>query len=197
MKREGVQKLTMRRLAEELGMSSMITYYYVSSKEALLDLVIDHVYDTLEVPPPEFGDWDARLRQVFSDARREILKYRGLAEVVQTRPMTPKAKALADRIEDLLIEAGFDEDVVRDFTFAVWYYLLGLLAWETRAPARQRGEARQTWSKQPITLKHGRATTLDQKFESGLELLFNGLIATQAQSQAGSVTSERRLSLRT
>jgi AcrR family transcriptional regulator len=60
--REGVDGLSMRRLAGALGAGAMSLYYYVASKEELLDAMIDVVFEEIELPPEE-TDWQSAMRR--------------------------------------------------------------------------------------------------------------------------------------
>ena len=60
--REGVDRLSMRRLAGALGAGAMSLYYYVASKEELLDAMIDVVFGEIELPPEE-TDWQSAMRR--------------------------------------------------------------------------------------------------------------------------------------
>ncbi len=62
IRRNGADALTMRQLADELGVSAMASYYYVESKDALLRRVGDYVYASVEVPSKGSGIWYERLR---------------------------------------------------------------------------------------------------------------------------------------
>ncbi len=125
IEREGVGKLTMRRLADELGMSSMITYYYVKSKDQMLDLIIERVWQDIPKPGPETGDWQDRLRVMAQTFREALIKYPGLVQVIQTRPLAPSAREQAEFCDQMLIEAGMDETLV----YAVSVRVLPLHAW--------------------------------------------------------------------
>ena len=56
--RDGVDGLSMRRLAGALGAGAMSLYHYVASKEELLDAMIDIVFEEIELPP-EATDWQS------------------------------------------------------------------------------------------------------------------------------------------
>ncbi len=175
IERDGIDKLTMRRLAEELGMSSMVTYYYVPSKGALLDLVIDEVFGRIEVRGPEFGDWKARLSRFFSDIRVEFHRYPGLNQVIHSRPMTQNGRKLAAAWQQVLREAGLDEAIEVQASGALFYYSLGVLSWETHAlAATKRHTARE-----PVDGYLGRimqgSPTLEESFDFGIDLLVRGL----------------------
>src|SRR4249919_2561350 len=59
---EGLAALSVRRVAEALGLSPMSLYTYVPSKAELLDLMLDSV--AAEIPPPDGGDWRGKLAQL-------------------------------------------------------------------------------------------------------------------------------------
>ncbi|MEO8263358.1 MAG: TetR family transcriptional regulator, partial [Pseudolysinimonas sp.] len=60
--REGVDGLSMRRLAAALGAGAMSLYHYVANKDELLDAMIDIVFEEIE-PPREDTDWQAAMRR--------------------------------------------------------------------------------------------------------------------------------------
>ena len=60
--REGVDGLSMRRLADALGAGAMSLYHYVASKEELLDAMIDIVFEEIELPPVDTG-WQSAMRR--------------------------------------------------------------------------------------------------------------------------------------
>ena len=58
----GVDELTMRKLAKELGVEAMSLYHHVANKTDLLDGMIDLVFSEIDAPSPG-GDWKAELRK--------------------------------------------------------------------------------------------------------------------------------------
>ena len=56
----GLAKLTIRSLAERLGVKPMSLYHYVANKEEILDGLVDLVFAEIEVPEPT-GDWRAEM----------------------------------------------------------------------------------------------------------------------------------------
>ena len=72
--REGVEGLSMRRLARELGAGAMSLYHYVASKEELLDAMIDIVFEEIELPP-EGTDWQSAMRRHSVSARQVLARH--------------------------------------------------------------------------------------------------------------------------
>src|SRR5262245_42188218 len=58
---DGVEALTMRRLAQELGVEAMSLYHHVQGKADLLGGIAELVVQQIDLPPPE-GDWKAAVR---------------------------------------------------------------------------------------------------------------------------------------
>src|SRR5215467_14608745 len=54
---EGIQALSIRRMAAKLGVSTMALYWYVESKEDVLDLMVDAVYAEMAFSQPSSGSW--------------------------------------------------------------------------------------------------------------------------------------------
>ncbi|MFE2290568.1 TetR/AcrR family transcriptional regulator [Streptomyces sp. NPDC059452] len=71
---EGLAKFSMRRLAAELDVTAMSLYWYVDTKDDLLELALDSVY--AELPPPRVdGDWRERLREIARSYRELLVRH--------------------------------------------------------------------------------------------------------------------------
>jgi AcrR family transcriptional regulator len=69
---EGLEAVSMRRLAEELGVGTMTPYSYVADKDELLDLMLDEVSREMLVPEPLPDDWRAALRAIAFATRATV-----------------------------------------------------------------------------------------------------------------------------
>src|SRR5207245_4779395 len=81
---EGPEAISMRRIAREVGAGVMSLYWYVSSKEELLDLMLDAIEAEIEVPEPT-GDWRADLGAFARRPRAALRQHRWAAESVGSR----------------------------------------------------------------------------------------------------------------
>jgi AcrR family transcriptional regulator len=72
--RHGFEALSMRKLGEELGTSAMALYYYVPTKERLLDGMIEIVFGEIE-PPSADGDWKAEMRKRALSTREALRRH--------------------------------------------------------------------------------------------------------------------------
>ena len=53
----GVTSLTMRKLADKLGVEAMSIYYHVANKNEILDAILDAIFSEIELPSPDDTDW--------------------------------------------------------------------------------------------------------------------------------------------
>lgn len=82
--REGVDGLSMRRLAGTLGAGAMSLYHYVASKEELLDAMIDVVFEEIELPP-EGIDWQSAMRRRAVSARQVLARHPWASGLMESR----------------------------------------------------------------------------------------------------------------
>jgi AcrR family transcriptional regulator len=102
----GLGGLTMRGLADALGVTPMAAYHWVDSKQALIDLVLESVQDEIAAAARS-GSWRERLEQLAAASRSVILSYPGVATALLAGPAGPRARALMAEALDLLREAGY------------------------------------------------------------------------------------------
>lgn len=81
---EGVDGLSMRRLAGVLGAGAMSLYHYVASKDELLDAMIDVVFEEIELPP-EDTDWQSAMRRRATSARRVLARHPWAISLMESR----------------------------------------------------------------------------------------------------------------
>src|SRR5271156_769869 len=83
---EGLEAVSMRRVAAELGTGAASLYRYVETREDLLDLMTDATAAEYALTPPT-GDWLADLTALGNQARGIFRRHRWLAGLVMTRPV--------------------------------------------------------------------------------------------------------------
>ena len=82
--REGIDGLSMRRLAGALGAGAMSLYHYVASKEELLDAMIDVVFEEIELPPEE-TDWQSAMRRAAVATRQVLARHPWATGLMESR----------------------------------------------------------------------------------------------------------------
>jgi AcrR family transcriptional regulator len=110
---DGIQALTMRRLAAGLGVEAMSLYYHLPAKEALLDGVVETVLAEIDVatarlPTNGDDDWRARIRRQFLAARQVMLRHPWMPGLLSTRrTIPPRVFAYYEGILAAMVGAGF------------------------------------------------------------------------------------------
>lgn len=114
---EGVEGLSMRRLAGELGAGAMSLYHYVAGKEELLDAMIDVVFGEIELAP-EGTDWQAAMRKRSVSAREVLARHPWAIGLMESRT-SPGLAHLRHReaVTACLRKAGFSVSMA---THAHW-----------------------------------------------------------------------------
>jgi TetR/AcrR family tetracycline transcriptional repressor len=109
IRESGLDSLSMRALARDLGVPPMTVYNYVPSKEALLELVVNHILSEIRVPGPDEGTWEDRLRQLERDARRVLSRHPGVSAQLREGGIAEGAR-LAEGVLGILADAGFSSE---------------------------------------------------------------------------------------
>jgi TetR/AcrR family tetracycline transcriptional repressor len=103
----GLEGLTMRKLAERLGVRSPSLYWHVRDKDELLSLIADAICAEIEPPSPDMP-WQAQVEAMAWEYRRVLLAHRDAGLVLaNTLPVGPNRLRLAERMLAVLVQAGF------------------------------------------------------------------------------------------
>ncbi|MFD5174912.1 TetR/AcrR family transcriptional regulator C-terminal domain-containing protein [Nocardia sp. NPDC058379] len=104
---EGLDALSMRKLAKAVGVEAMSLYNHVANKEDLLDGIVDLVVAEIYVPRAD-GDWRAELRQRATSAHEVLLRHRWATGLLGSRVnVGPAMLRYIDATLACLITAGF------------------------------------------------------------------------------------------
>jgi AcrR family transcriptional regulator len=121
----GVDALSMRRIAQELGVVPMALYKHVANKDELLDGMVDVVVG--EIDPPATGtDWKTAIRQRVLSARSALLRHPWASRVIESRTNpTPAVLGYMDSMIGLFRAGGFSIDLTHHAMHAMGSRLLG------------------------------------------------------------------------
>jgi AcrR family transcriptional regulator len=111
----GLAAISMRSVAERLGLSSMAIYPYVGNKDALLDGMVDRLLGELTPLAAPSGTWQDRLRAVAHAVRALARRHPGAYQLIMSRPSdTADARRLDEMLSAILRDARVPEtDVAR------------------------------------------------------------------------------------
>lgn len=132
--REGLESLTMRKLADELGAGAMSLYHYVANKEELLDAMIDVVFEEIELPPEE-TDWQSAMRRRAVSARQVLARHPWAIGLMESRT-SPGPANLRHReaVTACLRRAGFSVLMATHANWLLDSYVYGFALQEASLP---------------------------------------------------------------
>ncbi len=130
----GLPGLTIRSLAAELGAKPMSVYYYVASKDELLDALVDVVFEEIELPDPA-GDWREEMRRRAHSARDRLRQHRWAIGLLESRTSPgPATLRHHDRVLACLRGAGFSAELTAHTYALLDSYIYGFALQEASLP---------------------------------------------------------------
>ncbi|MEU6351238.1 TetR/AcrR family transcriptional regulator C-terminal domain-containing protein [Streptomyces sp. NPDC047072] len=196
---EGVEALSMRKLATRLNAGAASLYRHVATKDELMELAVDEVAAEIHVPAADGQDWRAAVAEAARSFRTTALRHPWLSSVLGQAGLAylgPNLMAYSERLAALFTAAGFpDPSAAID---AVLSYVIGMstteAAWlltvsrsgETEAdfltrlmPAAQQAAAAHThlakgYARTEEATKDP-AALREAKFAGALEIILDGL----------------------
>ncbi|WP_190018570.1 TetR/AcrR family transcriptional regulator [Streptomyces lucensis] len=146
---EGLEAVTMRRVAAEVGAGVMSLYSYAPDKDTLLELMVDHVSGELPVADAPSGDWRADLRTIAHLQRAHMLRHPWLPAALSThRVPGPNTLAFLEHALAVLRPTGLDGAAKLEVFAQLTAFVAGHVAHEiaqgaaSRSPDRAAAEAR-------------------------------------------------------
>ena len=130
----GLAELTMRRLAEELGVEAMSLYHHVPNKAAILDGMVDAVFAEIELPSAT-GDWRTAMRRRGESMRAALLRHRWAIGLMESRT-TPGLATLGhhDAVLGCLRAGGFSVAMTAHAYALLDSYIYGFVHTELQLP---------------------------------------------------------------
>lgn len=185
VRQDGVEKLSMRRLSRELGVSPMAPYYYVADKRELLDLVATAALTGVRKPARESGPWQQRLRELVDQIDEKLRKHPGLGDVL-IEQMLGKQLDLIGAVMEILSDAGFDDRAVLSAYATIHTYLFG----RSRVNPRDRAALADATLPDAMAraVKHMGDLRGRYSYDFGMDVLISGLEAQLVRRQEGCVS---------
>jgi TetR/AcrR family tetracycline transcriptional repressor len=209
----GIDELTMRRLADKLGVKAASLYRHVRDKFELLVLLGDEISGEIPLPTAS-GPWRTRLAEMARNVRRGLLAHRDAARVLaSTPPLGPRRLRHIEAVLRILREAGMSPHDAARAAYHCNNFVTEFAADEARITgmvAQSRGKRRAAFDE---IRKHFQSLPRDQYptvvelagelseddpdslFEFGLEIWLRGLeplAKASTEPKAGRKPAPRR-----
>jgi AcrR family transcriptional regulator len=190
--REGIDALSMRRLAKDLGVEAMSLYNHVANKDEILVGMIDLVTSEVEDPSTEGGlDWKTAIRRSAISTHDAFIRHRWSCPLMmKTAALIPSRMRWMEALLRTLRESGFSPNLTHHAYHALDSHITGFTLWQVSFPFQNREELIEmagTFMKSipveeyPYVIEHAQEH-LDEpdpnepsEFEFGLDLILDGL----------------------
>ncbi|TFC04114.1 TetR family transcriptional regulator [Cryobacterium adonitolivorans] len=203
----GIEALSMRRLAEELGVVPMALYKHVANKDELLDGMVEVIVAEID-PPARDAEWKTAVRLRVLSARQMLLRHPWARSVLESR--TTPTPAVLDYLEStigIFLAGGFTVDLTHHVMHAMgsrmWGFTQELFdasadpAQPPADPAAQVAQIQAMTERYPQILQISNAAAHDDsvvahgcddkfEFEFALDLLLDGFEQLQAAGWSSS-----------
>jgi AcrR family transcriptional regulator len=186
---QGIDALSMRKLAQSLGFEAMSLYNHVSNKDDLLDGILDLVLEETEIPD-EGSPWDAAIRASAVSVHDALRRHPWAPTLLLTGTrVRPGRLRYMDALLGRLRASGFDADTTYHAYHVLDGHIFGFSQWETSHTytPMDAAELRKLFDRVvdagafPHLREHGEQHFADgphrqvSAFEFGLDLILEGL----------------------
>ncbi|PXX61789.1 TetR family transcriptional regulator [Nocardia tenerifensis] len=188
---EGLERLTMRRLAERLGTGSTTLYWHLDTKDDVIDLAVDAIFAETPIPEHHTDDWRDDIVTLLTNWRATLLRHPWTAALAANRrPMLgPNFLAWMEFLQSALVRAGITDGHVSAATWVLISHVAGNAA--SRSSRRFSAEdyrasqelLAEHQDRYPVLVGHGYPmdNDWDANFEKGLVYILDGLTAHTAE----------------
>ncbi|MQS39460.1 TetR/AcrR family transcriptional regulator [Streptomyces katsurahamanus] len=192
---EGAAKFSMRRLAAELDVTAMSVYWYVDTKDDLLELALDAAFGTIRLPDAgadalpdgdaDAGDWRGRLRRLAVDYRALLVRHPWVSPLVGTfLNIGPNALAFSLAIQQVMRDTGLPPRGQMGALSAVFQFVYGFGTIEGHFIARcaSAGMSQDEYYREAIgTMTGAPDLGLKKYITESMEIMVSGGTGTVAE----------------
>lgn len=184
---EGIEGLTMRKLADALNIKAASLYWHFSNKQVLVEGMADHIVATVAVDFQYKEEWSTNLIEITSQLRNALLQHRDGARVFAgTYVVSANVLRINNALIKTFMQAGLSAKKAASTTMTVFYFILGCCIEQQAATfsadsdlINKGDEFNQlsqeqfpyTWEAKEMLF----ANNYDERFFDGLQLIINGL----------------------
>ena len=184
--RDGLDALSMRRLATELGVEAMSLYYHVRNKDGILAGIADLALNEVE-PPTGSDDWKADVRRSAISYHETLLRHPWITRVPGSSEASVAQLRYMDALLRRLREAGLAADLTHHAYHALDSHIVGSALWLARIPPKAELDAmaKDVLARIPADVYPDLVLHIEQHlsgaarglkfFEFGLDLLLEGI----------------------
>jgi TetR/AcrR family transcriptional regulator, tetracycline repressor protein len=136
---DGVDGLSMRRLAQRLGVAPNALYSHVAGRDDLIDAVLDDTLNAVRAPDPARGEWRDGIETTMRRTYAVLLAHPDLVPLYVARrgARGPRAVELGEAMLTMLARGGIEGDRARQAIRALIIHTIGFAAFGAQEPLRE------------------------------------------------------------
>jgi AcrR family transcriptional regulator len=198
LKSDGLEAVTMRRVAAALDTGPASLYVYVSGREGLLQAMLDRVTATIELEAPDPSRWREQLHSLLQRTRQALLAHPGIAAITLADPPTTEAVLrLTENMLGIMLAGGLDAQAAA-WACDIFVQLVTAAAREdeVRRARRAEGDRRQQvdevyrtfaglpTGRYPLIAAHAAQMVAgdgDERFRFAIDVVIDGMLARAAR----------------
>jgi AcrR family transcriptional regulator len=198
LKSDGLEAVTMRRVAAALDTGPASLYVYVSGREGLLQAMLDRVTATIELEAPDPSRWREQLHSLLQRTRQALLAHPGIAAITLADPPTTEAVLrLTENMLGIMLAGGLDAQAAA-WACDIFVQLVTAAAREdeVRRARRVEGDRRQQvdevyrtfaglpTGRYPLIAAHAAQMVAgdgDERFRFAIDVVIDGMLARAAR----------------
>lgn len=184
---EGMERLTMRHLAERLGVGATTLYWHIDTKDDVVDLATDAIFAEALNPDGEDENWRENVVALLSGCRAMLLRHPWCAALpLRRRPsIGPNFLTWLEFLQATLSRAGFDAQQTQASCWLLYNHVSGSVAsqsnlqWSMTQRASAQEELRRQQDKYPTLVEYEYMLdeSWEENFHLGVKLVLDGLEA--------------------
>ncbi|WP_329221241.1 TetR/AcrR family transcriptional regulator C-terminal domain-containing protein [Streptomyces sp. NBC_01485] len=184
---EGMERLTMRRLAERLGVGATTLYWHIDTKDDVVDLATDAIFAGAPLPDRHDGNWQEDVVALLSGCRAMLLRHPWSAALpLRQRPsIGPNFLTWLEFLQATLSRAGFKAQQTQATCWLLYNHVLGSAASQSnlqwskaeRAAAQEQLREQQDLYPTLVAYEYMLDEDWEDNFRLGVKLVLDGLAA--------------------
>lgn len=184
---EGIEGLSMRKLAKALDIQAPSLYWYFANKQALIDGLADAMVEDVAIQIAPNLTWQAQIEKIASELRKALIIHRDGARVFAgTYIVSDNVLRTNEALMNALLKAGIELNLAVHYSFNILYFIIGLVMEEqglspengVNLSSRKADFIHLTQNKYPINWQARDmifTESFEDRFKLGLDLLIAGI----------------------
>lgn len=138
---EGIEAVTLRRLAKDFGVTPMALYWHIPNKDSLLDALVDRVVQDVDLTAAPTAPWPQQLRTLMTRVIEALRAHPWTVTLLPTRSLSRGWLRATEHALEILTRAGLRTKAATHIARHAHFTVIGLVSGELGNPAAPAGRS--------------------------------------------------------